>query len=221
MTSGIYTITNLVNNKVYVGYSVNIKNRCSVHLSNLNAHTHGNEYLQKDYILFGKHYFKFEELIECSIHLLASEEHYWATILNVHNKEYGYNIAPTHPNWIYKHSQETKDKIGSKLKNRFLTNKQLFVLKTNRINIPHTTETKLKIKTEGIKSWYDERRLKLSKRNSKIVYQYDISNNFIKKWNSVKEAFEILNICANSIAKCARGGYKLAGNFKFTYNYDI
>lgn len=44
--SGIYKITNLVNNKVYIGQSVNIRKRWNQHVLELNKNIHPNIYLQ-------------------------------------------------------------------------------------------------------------------------------------------------------------------------------
>ena len=50
-------------------------------------------------------------------------------------------------------------------------------------------------------------------KKGKTVYQYDINNNFIKKWNSIKEASEALNIQISNISYCCSNKRKTAGNF--------
>jgi hypothetical protein len=42
---------------------------------------------------------------------MYSEEHYWATILNTHNRNFGFNLKPTHPNNKSLISSETRDKL--------------------------------------------------------------------------------------------------------------
>lgn len=117
--SGVYTITNLISNKLYVGKSYDIDGRWRQHRSKLNKGLHANEHLQKAWNHYGPTSFQFEILVECSVEQLYSEEHYWATLLNVHNKEFGYNMVPTFPNGTTGHSDETKKKIsdGNKGKN--------------------------------------------------------------------------------------------------------
>lgn len=97
MSSGIYTITNVINNKIYVGYAINFKRRWAQHLSEFKTNKHSNSYLKKAFDKYGINSFKFEILVECGIEFLASEEHYWSTILKTHNRDYGYNLRPTHP----------------------------------------------------------------------------------------------------------------------------
>lgn len=45
-TSGIYIILNTLNDKVYVGSSVNLRARWLKHIATLIANTHDNDYLQ-------------------------------------------------------------------------------------------------------------------------------------------------------------------------------
>lgn len=52
---------------------------------------------------------------------------------------------------------------------------------------------------------------------SKIIYQFDKNNNFIKKWNSIIEATNELNICACNITDCAKGNRKSAGGYIWKY----
>lgn len=95
--SGIYTITNTLNNKIYVGYSNNIKKRFQYHIQDLLKNNHDNPLLQRVVNKYGIDVLLFEILEECSENLLFSQEHYWATILNTHNRKYGYNLLPTNP----------------------------------------------------------------------------------------------------------------------------
>ena len=109
---GIYTITNLIDGKLYVGYSKNIHKRINKHRCILKLNKHENQHLQNAYNLDGVENFKFELLVECEYKHLASEEHYWATLLNVHDNDFGYNISPTNPNNIQQFSKETRLKLS-------------------------------------------------------------------------------------------------------------
>jgi hypothetical protein len=50
-------------------------------------------------------------------------------------------------------------------------------------------------------------------KNSKLVHQYDMSNNFIQEWKSQLEASKQLNINYKSINNCAKGVSKSAGGY--------
>lgn len=105
MKSGIYTITNTTDSKMYVGKSNGMNGRKAAHWSQLKRNKHTNTHLQNAWNLYGERSFKFEELVQCPVEYLSSEEHYWCNLLDVHNRERGYNIEPTNPNGIQKHSE--------------------------------------------------------------------------------------------------------------------
>lgn len=99
-----------------VGYSVNLRNRRRDHFTKLSKGVHGNRYLQSAYNKYGKKSFKFEVIEECQERFLCSLEHYWATILNTHNRKIGYNILPTDPRAInYKPSKETIERLVKRM----------------------------------------------------------------------------------------------------------
>lgn len=110
--SGVYTITSIVNNKMYVGMTVNLNSRRISHWEALANKTHKNQHLQKAYDKYGKDSFVFEVIEECEEQFLCTMEHYWAVLLQVHDRKYGYNIRPTHPSGEPRHAEETKNKIS-------------------------------------------------------------------------------------------------------------
>ncbi len=116
--TGIYTITNLINGKMYVGYASNIRKRSEEHKVLLVAGKHPNDRLQKSYKRHGGDNFLFEILVECEKEHLASEEHYWCNLLLVHNDKYGYNIAPTNPYGKVGMSEESRRKLSTALKGK-------------------------------------------------------------------------------------------------------
>ena len=59
---GLYQITCLKNNKVYIGQSTNVLNRLGRHCENLEMNRHNCKELQKDFNKYGKTAFKFESL---------------------------------------------------------------------------------------------------------------------------------------------------------------
>jgi group I intron endonuclease len=58
--AGIYSITNTVNDRVYIGRAKDIRKRWSTHLRELNQGIHKNTELQEDWLIYGQDKFKFE-----------------------------------------------------------------------------------------------------------------------------------------------------------------
>lgn len=108
---GVYAIKNIVNNKLYIGASVDIYNRLCDHKVALKKNIHINIHLQSAYNLYGKSKFKFEVLEECSKEDIFSLEDFWCKKLNTHNRLFGYNIDPTSPIGKTSVSDETRIKM--------------------------------------------------------------------------------------------------------------
>lgn len=70
--------------------------------------------------------------------------------------------------------------------------------------------------SENIIHAYYNNLIDITKKYKKIN-QYDLKGNFIKQWNSMKEAGEKLNICSQNISKCCRGLRKKAYNYVWRY----
>lgn len=58
--AGVYKITNTINNKIYIGESLNIEERWNEHKQDLEDGTHHSYKLQQDYNTYGIDKFKFE-----------------------------------------------------------------------------------------------------------------------------------------------------------------
>ena len=93
-TQGIYKITNLINNKCYIGQSRNIESRIKKHFSNLEKNIHHSQYLQEDFNKYGKENFSIEilETINDLDLLLIVEDFY---IKKFHAYGCGYNMTPS------------------------------------------------------------------------------------------------------------------------------
>lgn len=93
MAYTLYTITNLINNKIYIGISVNYKQRMNTHFGYLNRNEHKNKYLQAEYNKYGKENFVhdivciYENKYDASI-----AERYYTDSIFVLNKSICYNI---------------------------------------------------------------------------------------------------------------------------------
>lgn len=116
--SGIYTITNTINGKVYVGKSIDYRTRLSVHKNKLVTGIHKNPHLQSAVNIYGIDTFLFELLEECREEYLNSLENYWCNILDSHNREFGYNLTATSPIGTGRIPKESCDKISKALKGK-------------------------------------------------------------------------------------------------------
>lgn len=103
---GIYKITNLIDHKIYVGQSGNIRRRWVNHKIELNNNSHINRHLQYSWNKYGEKNFKFEIIEECSKSDLNDREKYWINYYNSSDRHYGFNIiidpyhsVPVKLNW--------------------------------------------------------------------------------------------------------------------------
>lgn len=129
MTIGIYKITNKMNNKVYIGESVNIEERWEQHRNDLENNNHHSYKLQQDYNEYGADNFRFEivETIKrnkpvlMKIYLLAYENKYVKQYDSINN---GYNIEDT----IEKVVKENKPVFQDKPINEVYINTLLYLV---------------------------------------------------------------------------------------------
>ena len=92
---GIYMILNKVNNKVYIGQSVDIYKRWTKHRRELRNNKHDNDHLQKSWNRDGEQYFDFIILCECPQNKLNEMEQYYILCFNrLRIKPFGRFILP-------------------------------------------------------------------------------------------------------------------------------
>jgi group I intron endonuclease len=135
MSQGIYKIINVVNNKFYVGSTVNMSRRRARHFSELRNNRHNNKYLQAAWNKYGEKAFIFVIVNELDkgADILAAEN-VW---LKEHvGKDYCYNLGTdaTAPHlglcgelsnsWGYKHTEEAKARISKASKERVQTEEE-------------------------------------------------------------------------------------------------
>lgn len=196
--SGVYTITNLINGKIYVGScSKSFKQRWSAHRNDLKNNKHRNTYLQRAYNKYGEENFKFEILEECESKYSISTEQYWINMLNVCDRKYGYNLAPVAGSSLgQKRTKQQCLNISNSLKGK----------RVGKLNSRY-----------GIK-WSDETRLKIenSSRNKKVL-QLDFNNNILNEYKSISEAQKALNVSKGLIGKVCNGIYKTAYGYKWKF----
>lgn len=114
---GIYKITCLSNDKIYIGSSVDIKKRWNSHKHYLRKGIHANNYLQNSWNKYGEKNFKFEvvEIIEPK--LLMKNELKWFKKTKCCNLKFGFNIGknPNAPMLGRRHNKKSKLKMSAAL----------------------------------------------------------------------------------------------------------
>lgn len=149
MESGIYSIKNEINGKIYVGSTVNIKKRWDTHRYRLRHGKHLNRHLQAAWDAYGENSFEFSILEICDSPMLAVREEAWILYFGATNPDKGYNMRlQADSNRGMKLSEEHKEKISQALKGRRLSPEQM---KNHKIpsrkgaKHPLSEETKRKI----------------------------------------------------------------------------
>ena len=110
---GIYSITNKINNKKYIGYSIDIKRRWATHKRNLKNNKHENDHLQKAYNKYGENAFKYQIVEECTQEELKNKEKYWIAFYD--SKNNGYNMSEG-GDGILNPTEDVRKKISEALK---------------------------------------------------------------------------------------------------------
>lgn len=90
---GIYKITCIGNNKVYIGQSVSIKQRWNRHQTDLKRNCHSNKYLQRAYNLYGKDSFVYEILELCPRTQLNEREKFYIQLFDSYKNGFNCDIG--------------------------------------------------------------------------------------------------------------------------------
>jgi group I intron endonuclease len=120
--ASIYKIESKIDGKVYVGSTVNFKNRYKHHRTQLRANRHHSRHLQFAWNKYGEDNFWFEIIDECDSKDRVITEQYWMNSYNSYNQERGYNINPTAESCLGRvHTEETKAKMSQSQKGKIFS----------------------------------------------------------------------------------------------------
>lgn len=140
--SGIYRITNIVNNKKYIGSAaVTIRKRLNHHIAMLDVNKHKNEYLQNSWNKYGRDNFIFEivEIVEDKELLLEREQFY----LDSEKPEYNINKSATNLLGLTEEAKARKTATFTKTVNNALD--YYYKIKNNEITLEDVPNEYLKI----------------------------------------------------------------------------
>ena len=195
--SGVYVITNTINNKVYIGSTISgFKKRIKEHLYELIKNRHHSDHLQKAYNKYGGDSFEFSVLEICDKEIIIVREQFYLDKYKSYQRKNGYNILEkAYNSQGYKHTEETLKLIGEISKKRGV----------NPISIEAKRQANLGSKKDEAHS------LLMSKIHSKKVIQLDLQGNFVKEWDSMTQAvhsFGLHRTNTSNISKCCNGKCK-------------
>lgn len=203
----IYKITNLVNNKIYVGQTLqSIQNRWNQHISTAFKENSSDKYAIHYAIRkYGIKNFSFGIIEEVSNNLLDERECYWIKKLNTHiSYHQGYNMT------FGGEGRNTTDvSLIISLWEKGLTLTEI----SNKTGYSRVT-CSIHLKSLGLttKDFFTRRENYNSKKFSKKIFQYSLQGDLIKQWNSLAEIKQELNyepsllsLCINRKARTAYG----------------
>jgi len=181
---GIYAIRNKINNKYYIGKSINIYERIRQHINKLNKTSKdSNFHLNKSWLKYGRNNFEYIILedIELNDDLLKQQELYWILKLKTNQREFGYNLRL---------DSKTKCILTEETKQR-MSKGTLLYYKNN-------PEALIEIGKKSSKFWKENPEIKfqMAKKVSKAKHKYKIQQfdkqmNFIKEWFSVEDIIKV------------------------------
>lgn len=233
---GIYCIENLINNKKYIGQSVDIYKRWSRHKNELLGNKHKNNHLQASWNKYGADNFRFYIILECTMDELDELESFYIKTFNTIDKDYGYN-KETGGHFLKELSDETRNKISEAHRGKPLSNKHKEKIGLASKGHTLSDESRLKIsqKLTGIKrseeycakkseamsgvnnpnygiKRSEETKQKIAKGNSKPIYCIELDMIF----ESGKKAEEYTGVNRTNIAACRNGKRQYAGKHPVT-----
>lgn len=214
---GIYKITNQVNGKVYIGQSVNIKQRWAEHKANLRNNKHENSYLQNAWNKYGEANFIFEVIEKCSKDELDDKEIFWISEYNsckdfINANGYNLTIGGGGTRKIHRVSQY--DLEGNFIKewdNGIIAGESTGI---SIASIYGSCTHRLSYAGEYIWLYSDEITeelliQRLSRIKCRKVLQYDKYANFIKEWDSLNQIIKELGFnpvqCVNHTTSSCHG----------------
>jgi len=170
--SGIYKIQNLINNKIYIGQSINTNNRLKGHHKGLQI----NKHLQNSWNKYGEQNFNFKTIKNCEENQLDDQEIYWIEYYKSDNPNFGYNKKSGGSNG--RPTKETKNKISQSTSG----NKNPFYGKKHS-----------NITIEGIRKKQTGKKYSIEVNKKKAVHLYGSKNGMFGKKLSNKHIQAIIN----------------------------
>lgn len=210
MTVGIYSITNKIDGKRYIGKSINIESRIANHKCGLTRNVRGkdtNRHLYNAVAKYGIENFSFE-ILQPFTNIDESEiskaELFWMDVLKTCDRRYGYNLRRDSSTNMIVHPEtrilQSKNSLGDGNANygnhwtdEMKEKARQIALERHSSGKFYNAEWRSKISRASSRTWKDENlksqmanKVKMAKRKF-IFHQFDKLGNFIKTYESVEQ----------------------------------
>lgn len=226
MECGIYCITNKINNKQYVGQSVDIKKRFREHCFSA-RHSESKDYNMPIHLAMSKYgieNFQIEILELCNRDELNEKEVYWIekkqSYINGYNATIGGN--------------ENHQHLGTPIEAYDLDGKYIkeypnITVAANDIGVSRNTLYGIlfgnRLSAKGFQFKIKNSNKQITKYKNKQggsipIYQLNLDNKIIKQWDSAAKAARELNFDASTITKCCKGKLQTHQGYKWRYVND-
>lgn len=183
--SGIYKITNILNDKCYIGSSTNLKKRLNRHLNLLKNNKHFSIYLQNSWNKYGEKNFTFEVIEYCNPKNCVKKEQYYLDTLKP-----AYNTKPiANSNFGCKFSEKAKENMS----------KAMSGTGNNFYGKSHKPEAKEKMRKAKLgKKLPKEQIDKMNIKKQIKIYKYSLQGKLLNIFNSIKETKKDMGVTGNS-----------------------
>lgn len=220
--SGIYKITNLKNNLVYIGQTVNFGIRRRDHWSDKT-----NDDLHNDIQKLGREYFKFEIIEKCDVDQLDEREKYWIEYYDSYNMGYN-NTEGGSGNKLNAKNSQCMPVYAYNLDGTFAAEYYSIASAMRELNMKSNNITRCIIHNDnhhhsGGFMWktYKTDQIPAFEKNlgGKSIYCYDLNTRlFVKEYKTVTEAgIELCGKRTPHICSAANGSRKSACGFLWSY----
>lgn len=186
MSCGIYKISSTIDERFYIGSSINLEGRRYDHFYDLKKGEHENEVLQRFYSKHGENSLKFEVLEECERDILIDRENFYISSADqellfnmrlvvdyrcVHTEERKKVMSDNKKAYfLTEESKVTRDKLSNKTRERYenMTREERTEA-TKHVHTPEVRERANKTHRETIKNRTPEQILKAKEHALEMV----------------------------------------------------
>jgi group I intron endonuclease len=203
----IYEFVNNINQKVYVGQTIDYSHRIRSHKFNLTQNK--NTPFYNALLKYGWENFSINIIEECEENELNNKEIYW---IKKKNSLYpnGYNLLEGGSQ--SRHTDYTKQKISNGRKGIKFSESHIENLRKSHLGYIMPEEQKKKISNSNkgkVISQETKRKLKYNQPHRKEVGRFDIEGNLIIKYESIMDASISLDCSPGNISECCNGKRKM------------